>query len=332
MVIKIHDQLPQELLTIKEQSEAVRRQKWQVLARKVLEATDDVSCEKAYAESSELIRFSSPSCVSASFAIPRCTLQEEGETLPAADPVPEVELPADLQNMPPSNQDAINEDAFQRHVISAFDTKSGALYITTRGLYYVVEESGCTLFMAHSNLMLHAVPDAPHGTSSFLCHFSLLSVLDAQDNELAPQMLDREKIEQGSADMDLLPYFEVIFSFSSHHYPALLDELYNAMCDANMLAGFTPSMASRMFDASNACCGNASIRCCKGGANDMQACCMNAEDGDCCQQSSRGCCASTSDDEGECCGQDREESECCGGNRPTQRSMPAHEHGGCCSH
>lgn len=267
-MIQLLDSVPQELLSLESTPVDIQRQKWQLLAKEIMEAEDDESCDLALSKSPELLRMVL-SGVKAVFEFPPEALGEE------------------------THQSTLDVEAVKVNLIDPFANKTGKLFVTSRRLLYALEDgnsSQAVQFDYHS-LLMHAVPKTADDVPHLLCHFDTTDMKDAMGNAIP--LFDKKVLEELEEDPDYMPYFEALFSCEGDSN--CIDDLYNAVMDATMLAGFSPSMVKDMFDGiEGGCCGAKSkgAECCVG-----QACCDSDEsdDGECCRGADRGCCASESE-------------------------------------
>lgn len=267
-MIQLLDGVPQELLSLDSTPVDIQRQKWQLLAKEIMEAEDDEACDLVLSKSPELLRMVL-SGVKAVLEFPPEELEVE------------------------THQRIVDTDAVQTHLIAPFVNKIGKLFVTSRRLLYALGDgsSGQVVQFDYHSLLMHAVPKTSDNVPRLLCHFDTTDLKDAMGNDIP--LVDKKALEELEKDPDYMPYFEVLFSCEGDSNS--IDDLYNAVMDATMLAGFSPSMVKDMFDCiGGGCCGarGKGAECCIG-----QACCDSddSEDGACCQGADRGCCASESE-------------------------------------
>lgn len=265
-MIQLLDGVPQELLSLESTPVDIQRQKWQLLAKEIMESENDEACELAYSKSPELLRMVL-SGVKAVFEFPEEELGDE------------------------THQGVLNIDALQTNLVDPFANKTGKLFVTSRRLLYALEDdSRRAVQFGYHSLLMHAVPKTSDDIPCLLCHFDTADMRDAMGNDIP--LFDKKALAELEEDPDYMPYFEALFSCEGDANS--IDGLYNAVMDATMLAGFSPSMVKDIFGGieEGGCCGAKGTDCCVG-----QACC-DSDDSDCgacCEGADRGCCASESE-------------------------------------
>jgi hypothetical protein len=264
-MIQLLNSVPQELLSLESTPVDIQRQKWQLLAKEIMESENDEACELVYSKSPELLRMVLLG-VKVVFEFPAEELGDE------------------------THQSVMNVDALQTNLIDHFANKTGKLFVTSRRLLYALEEgNGRAVQFDYHSLLMHAVPKTSDDIPRLLCHFDTADMKDAMGDDIP--LFDKKALAELEEDPDYMPYFEALFSCEGDANP--IDDLYNAVMDATMLAGFSPSMVKDIFGGiEGGCCGAKETNCCVG-----QACCDSddSDRGACCNGADRGCCASESE-------------------------------------
>lgn len=272
-MIQLLTAIPQHILDLEGMPENIRHQKWQQLAKKIFEATNDNDCDKAYEESPELLR-GVVDGLTAGFDFPPDEMADE------------------------THQETLNKELLHDKMMTVFSGE-GRLYVTSRCLLFA-RPSGAVISFEYRSLMLHAVPRMDDGSHRLLCHFETSEFKDADGNDIP--LYDHEAV-QASTDLDYAPYFEFFLTAPPHSSPSatsaatddstssvnVVSELYNAIMDATMLAGYCPSMADELFNDNVKCCmSKKGEACCP-----SMACCDEEDetDGACCRDADLGCCA-----------------------------------------